>query len=67
VTSAGIYHVSARAPVGEELFRDEADFVRFETELRRVVSDECVCVAACVLNTHYHLILQTADGVLRGR
>lgn len=63
-TSAGIYHVSARAPIGELLFRDEHDFLRFETEVERVLSEQCVCIAACVLNTHYHLILQTEDGVL---
>ncbi len=63
-TAAGIYHVSARAPVGELLFRDDHDFLRFETEVERIVSPRCVCIEACVLNTHYHLLLQTEDGVL---
>jgi len=63
-TWAGIYHVAARAQVGEALFRDEHDFLRFETEVERIVSPECVCIAACAIDTHYHLLLETADGVL---
>jgi REP element-mobilizing transposase RayT len=63
-TSAGIYHVFARSPAGELLFRDEHDFLRFEAELERIVSDECICVGACALHTHYHLILSTENGAL---
>lgn len=63
-TSAGMYHVAARAQVGERLFRDDHDFLRFEGEVKRIVSPECVCVAACAIDTHYHLLLQTEDGVL---
>jgi hypothetical protein len=63
-TTEGIYHVTARAPVGELLFRDAHDFLRFEAEVQRVVSPSCVCIGACTLHTHYHLILQTEDGVL---
>src|ERR1041384_8182634 len=52
-TEAGIYHVAARAQVGELLFRDEHDYLRFETEVERIVSPECVCIAACAIDTHY--------------
>jgi REP element-mobilizing transposase RayT len=45
------------------LFRDEHDFLRFESEVERI-TDICTCVAACVLQTHYHLILATEDGIL---
>jgi putative transposase len=60
----GLYHVAARAAEGETLFRDEHDFLRFETELERVLSPAFTCVGACALNTHYHLILDTEDGAL---
>jgi putative transposase len=63
-TQAGIYHVAARAQVGELLFRDEHDYLRFETEVERIVCPGCVCVAACAIDTHYHLLLQTEDGVI---
>jgi putative transposase len=60
----GVYHVAARAPEGQRLFRDEHDFSRFESEVERILSPDCTCVAACALHTHYHLLLQVEDGVL---
>lgn len=60
----GLYHVAARAAEGETLFRDEHDFLRFETELERVLSSALTCVGVCALNTHYHLILDTEGGAL---
>ena len=63
-TSAGLYHVFTRAQANELLFRDDHDFLRFETELERTVCEQCVCIAACALHTHYHLILATEDGAL---
>jgi hypothetical protein len=63
-TGAGIYHVAARAAVGALLFRDEHDYLRFEAEAERIGSSGCVCIAACAIDTHYHLLLQTEDGVL---
>ena len=64
-TEAGFYHVASRAPAGEELFRDEHDYLRFEMALGQVVDKGGVrCLAACALTTHYHLLVETADGVL---
>ncbi len=41
------------AQADEQLFRDEADDLRFETELRTVVTDSAIqCLAACVMTTH---------------
>ena len=59
-----MYHVAARAPEGELLFLDDHDFARFESGVERILSPDCTCVAACALNTHYHLLLQVEDGVL---
>ena len=59
-----MYHVAARAPEGERLFLDDHDFSRFESELERILSPDCTCVAACALNTHYHLLLQVENDVL---
>jgi len=64
-TAAGIYHVATRAQVGEQLFRDTADFIRFETELGRALDVEATrCIAACAMTTHYHLLLETGEGAL---
>ena len=63
-TRAGVYHVTTRAADGERLFRDDHDYLRFETEVERILSPECTCIAACALGTHYHLVLHVEDGVL---
>jgi REP element-mobilizing transposase RayT len=59
-----VYHVAARAPEGEWLFLDDHDFARFESELERILSPDCTCVAACALNGHYHLLLHVENDVL---
>jgi putative transposase len=64
-TAAGFYHVAARASVGEHLFRDDHDFLRFLTELEHAAEKEsCLCVAVCMMTTHYHLLLETAENAL---
>ena len=64
-TAAGFYHVATRAQVNEQLFRDESDYLRFEQELRTVTSDAAFrCLAVCAMTTHYHLLVETGDGVL---
>jgi REP-associated tyrosine transposase len=65
-TAAGVYHVAARASAGERLFRDEHDYLRFETELAAALAAwSCRCIGACALSTHYHVLLETTvDGVL---
>jgi REP element-mobilizing transposase RayT len=52
--------------VGERLFRDEHDLLRFEMEAQKLGEQgDCICIAACTLTTHYHLILETtADRAL---
>ncbi len=64
-SAAGFYHVAARAQAEEGLFRDEVDYLRFETEVQLVHTSGGVrCLAACALTTHYHLLLETDDGAL---
>jgi putative transposase len=64
-TAAGIYHASTRAQRDDELFRDDADFVRFESEVRLLVeTGTLTCIAACALTTHYHLLLEVAENAL---
>jgi REP element-mobilizing transposase RayT len=64
-TAAGFYHVAARGQADERLFRDESDYLRFESELRAVAKDTALrCLGVCVLSTHYHLLLETENGAL---
>jgi REP element-mobilizing transposase RayT len=64
-TAAGFYHVAARAQVNDQLFRDESDYLRFEQELQTIAKDSAFrCLAACVMTTHYHLLVEAGHGVL---
>jgi REP element-mobilizing transposase RayT len=64
-TAAGLYHVAARGHGEERLFRDTADYSRFEQEVHAITRDGAViCLAASALTTHYHLLLEAGHGVL---
>jgi REP-associated tyrosine transposase len=64
-TAAGIYHIAARSQRGDKLFRDDADYLRFESELRLIVDvGTWRCISACAVPTHYHLLLDVGEGVL---
>ncbi len=59
--SEGIYHVTARSVQGQPLFVhdvDRLDFVSlFETAARKA---GWRCHAWCLMDTHYHLVLETS-------
>jgi REP element-mobilizing transposase RayT len=47
------------------LYRDESDRIEFIRYLARVTSKTgWVCIAYCLMTSHYHLIVRVADGVL---
>jgi REP element-mobilizing transposase RayT len=56
----GIYHVIARGNARGRIYLDDADRVRFLTVLARVVARfGWVCHAYCLMDNHYHLVVQT--------
>ena len=64
-TAAGLYHVAARSQRDDALFRDDADFLRFESEVRPIVAAgtwRCICV--CAVTTHYHVLIEVDEDVL---
>jgi len=64
-TAAGLYHIAARSQRDDELFRDDADYIRFESEVRLiVVAGTWRCIAVCAVTTHYHLLLEIGEGRL---
>jgi len=64
-TAAGLYHIAARSQRDDELFHDDVDFLRFESEVRLVVgTGTWRCIGACALTTHYHLLLEIGEGLL---
>jgi putative transposase len=64
--AAGIFHVFTHCVwAAPALFRDDTDRVNFLRELARATARiEWICMAYCLMKTHYHLILGVEDGAL---
>ncbi len=60
-----VYHVSSRGNEGRPVFRDDEDRLSFLDGLHRVNRRyRWVCHAYCLMDDHYHLLLETRDGNL---
>jgi len=64
--SAGTFHVWTHCVwAADAYYRDDLDRLEFLRRLARVTSEtEWRCMGYCLMRTHYHLILEVADGVL---
>lgn len=55
-----VYHITSRTNAGSVLFADESDHQMFLDILRKVVHQfNWICYAYCLMNDHYHLIVET--------
>lgn len=60
-----IYHLTARGNAREAIFRDEADRDLFLDALGQVVTRFAwLCHAYCLMDNHYHLLIETPEGNL---
>ena len=60
-----LYHVTARGDRRESIFEDDADRRAFLLTLAQVVKRfNWLCYAYCLMDNHYHLLIQTPDGNL---
>jgi len=60
-----LYHVSARGDRREAIFEDDQDRQAFLLTLEQVVTQfNWLCYAWCLMDNHYHLLIQTPDGNL---
>jgi REP element-mobilizing transposase RayT len=60
-----LYHVTARGDRREDIFEDDADRQMFLSTLEQVVTQfNWLCYAWCLMDNHYHLMIQTPDGNL---
>jgi putative transposase len=56
----GIYHVTTRGVAGTAIFLDDDDRRTFLARLADVVSRfHWCCHALCLMDTHYHLVIET--------
>lgn len=59
------YHVTSRGEGGEDVFRDDADRQQFLDVLSEVVTRfGWICHAYCLMNNHYHVLIETPEGNL---
>ncbi len=60
-----LYHVTARGDRREDIFEDDEDRNLFLETLGEVITQfNWVCYAWCLMDNHYHLLIQTPDGNL---
>ena len=60
-----IYHITARGNARETIFLDDEDKLSFLVVLAEVVSRfGWLCHAYCLMDNHYHLLIETPDGNL---
>jgi len=60
-----LYHVTARGDRREPIFEDDDDRLTFLKTLAEVIHRfNWVCPAYCLMDNHYHLMIQTPDGNL---
>jgi putative transposase len=61
----GLYHITANATHGNELFCDDTDRSRFLRLLGAVVNSfRWQCHSYCLLSTHYHLVIRIQAATL---
>jgi REP element-mobilizing transposase RayT len=60
-----IYHLTSRGNERKHIFRDDEDRLTFLDVLQKVNERfNWICHAYCLMNNHYHLIIETPDGNL---
>lgn len=63
--SGATYHVTTRGEEGQAVFLDDADRLQFLEVLSEVIARfGWVCHAYCLMNNHYHLLIETPEGNL---
>ncbi len=57
-----LYHVTSRGNAGEAIFDDDGDRKVFLEILGRAVNRfNWLCHAYCLMNNHYHLVIETPE------
>jgi putative transposase len=64
-TAPGLYHLACTSTTPDPFFRDAFDRITFISYLARVTElADWTCVCACLMTTHYHLIVDAGVAAL---
>ncbi len=65
-TSNGVYRITSRGNERKPVFRSEDDRLKFLNTLQHVNKRyNWICHAYCLMDNHYHLLIETPDGTSR--
>ncbi|MDA8106465.1 MAG: transposase, partial [Nitrospiraceae bacterium] len=60
-----LYHITSRGNERKAIFQDDENRVGFLDALQKVNERfNWICHAYCLMNNHYHLVVETPDGNL---
>ena len=63
--AGAVYHVTSRGNARQSIFRDDQDRERFLSTLEQVIDRyRWLCHAYCLMNNHYHLVVETPEANL---
>ncbi len=62
-----LYHITARGNEKSKIFLEARDRVNFLSILKNTIEDfNWICHAYCLMNNHYHLVIETPEANLSG-
>ena len=60
-----LYHITSRGDRREDIYEDDTDRIKFLNIFSSVITQSnWICYAYCLMNNHYHLLIQTPDSNL---
>ncbi len=63
--AGALYHITSRGNARQQIFKNDQDRLLFLTTLKRVTDrHRWLCHAYCLMNNHYHLVVETPEGNL---
>ncbi len=63
--AGAVYHITSRGNEGKPVFRSDQDRINFLNTLQHVNKRyNWICHAYCLMDNHYHLLVETPDGNL---